>query len=194
MGDESNGGSLQLRHFEVYTDLLREVTVKDPPSPPSRRAETAARNGCWQWLRRRHSHSCVSTTVSEWAQRVGLTRVFPASKRYQDRQSGELKQHHLHETVLQRAVKEAVREAGITKPASCHTFRHSFALSYLRTATAFGRLRNFSGTRMRRGKPDQSAVTAADHPCPWRSGGWIPRGSTSEYTARLGRLSRQVAP
>ena len=33
----------------------------------------------------------------------------------------------MHESVLQRAVKQAVREAGITKPASCHTFRHSFA-------------------------------------------------------------------
>lgn len=33
----------------------------------------------------------------------------------------------LHESVLQRAVKEAVRQAGTSKPASCHTFRHSLA-------------------------------------------------------------------
>jgi len=37
----------------------------------------------------------------------------------------------MHGSVLQRAVKQAVREAGMTKPASCHTFRHSFATHLL---------------------------------------------------------------
>ena len=41
--------------------------------------------------------------------------------------TGQRRRHHLHESVLQRAVKDAVRAAGIAKPATCHTFRHSFA-------------------------------------------------------------------
>ena len=53
--------------------------------------------------------------------------VVPASRTYIDRESRELRRHHLHVTVIQRAVADAVRSAGLTKRATCHTFRHSFA-------------------------------------------------------------------
>lgn len=45
--------------------------------------------------------------------------------------SGQHYRHHLHETVLQRAVHDAAKDAGLTKRASCHTFRHSFATHLL---------------------------------------------------------------
>jgi len=57
--------------------------------------------------------------------------VFPATRFYVDSESGRRRRHHLHESVLQRAVKEAARKGGIAKPVSCHTFRHSFATHLL---------------------------------------------------------------
>jgi site-specific recombinase XerD len=57
--------------------------------------------------------------------------VFPATRIYVERVAGQRRRHHLHESVLQRAVRDAVRAARITKPATCHTFRHSFATHQL---------------------------------------------------------------
>jgi integrase len=57
--------------------------------------------------------------------------VFPQENRWKNYRTGDEGRHHMHETLLQRAVREAVGKAGIVKRVGCHTFRHAFATHLL---------------------------------------------------------------
>jgi integron integrase len=89
-------------------------------------ANDVERDAGWVWL-----PDALARKYPRAAREIGWQWVFPATRPYVDPLTGQHRRHHLHETVVQRAVRGALRAAGISKQASCHTFRHSFATHLL---------------------------------------------------------------
>jgi integron integrase len=78
-----------------------------------------------------HLAYALARKYSGAARQWGWQYLFPAGEITKDPRTNKLRRHHIHESKVQRAVKNAIRTARIVKRGSCHTLRHSFATHLL---------------------------------------------------------------
>lgn len=79
--------------------------------------------------------------AKEWAWQY----IFPASQLTVDPENGVVRRYHIHETVMQKSVREAMKKAGIVKHASVHTLRHSFATHLLMSGVNIREIQTLMG-------------------------------------------------
>ena len=94
------------RQRQHQIDLSQGGGWVELPGALGRKLPGAGREWCWQWL-------------------------FAATRTYTEEQSGQVRRHHLHETVLQKAIRKAARSAAIPKRVTTHALRHAFATHLL---------------------------------------------------------------